>query len=131
MCSCPPSRKCTSYDQIVLIEWGCSELTAFVVTFDFKQNNLWIDLTDTSMMMRGGVAVYSNVFSGARVIISTEGSMALYKGMSAAALREMSYSSLRFGLYEPFKSEPSLPPSCSSSSSPLLITSSPFLSILF
>mmetsp|Transcript_21077 Transcript_21077/g.47545 ORF Transcript_21077/g.47545 Transcript_21077/m.47545 type:complete len:235 (+) Transcript_21077:1-705(+) len=37
------------------------------------------------------------------MIIKDEGAMALYKGMSAAALREMSYSSLRFGLYEPFK----------------------------
>jgi len=27
----------------------------------------------------------------------------LYRGFSAAALREMTYSSLRFGLYEPFK----------------------------
>jgi len=37
------------------------------------------------------------------VVVRDEGAMGLYKGMSAAALREMSYSSLRFGLYEPFK----------------------------
>lgn len=33
----------------------------------------------------------------------TEGVRGLYRGFSAAALREATYSSLRFGLYEPFK----------------------------
>jgi len=37
------------------------------------------------------------------VIGRTEGLRGLYRGFSAAAAREMSYSSLRFGLYEPLK----------------------------
>ena len=36
-------------------------------------------------------------------IVKTEGPLALYRGFAAAGLRELSYSSLRFGLYEPLK----------------------------
>lgn len=36
-------------------------------------------------------------------IVRDEGMRGLYRGLTAAALREMSYSSLRFGLYEPIK----------------------------
>ena len=36
-------------------------------------------------------------------IYGDEGLLGLYRGFSSAALREMTYSSLRFGLYEPFK----------------------------
>ncbi|KAJ8605347.1 hypothetical protein CTAYLR_002410 [Chrysophaeum taylorii] len=36
-------------------------------------------------------------------IVREEGAAALYRGFSAASLRELSYSSLRFGLYEPIK----------------------------
>ena len=38
-----------------------------------------------------------------RAIHGAEGVRGLYRGFSAAALREMSYSTLRFGLYEPIK----------------------------
>lgn len=38
-----------------------------------------------------------------RGLYGNEGVPGLYRGFSAAALREMTYSSLRFGLYEPFK----------------------------
>jgi len=41
--------------------------------------------------------------STVRSIHTREGFTGLYAGFSAAAVREMSYSSLRFGLYEPFK----------------------------
>jgi len=37
------------------------------------------------------------------LIAREEGIRGLYRGFSAAALREMSYSTLRFGLYEPLK----------------------------
>ena len=37
------------------------------------------------------------------LIWKTEGMRGLYRGFSAAALREATYSSLRFGLYEPLK----------------------------
>ena len=36
-------------------------------------------------------------------IYANEGVTGLYRGFSAAAFREMTYSSLRFGLYEPIK----------------------------
>ena len=36
-------------------------------------------------------------------VYSSEGMLGLYRGFSSAAFREMTYSSLRFGLYEPLK----------------------------
>ena len=42
-------------------------------------------------------------FASLRTIIRSEGSRSLYRGIEAAILREMSYSTLRFGLYEPFR----------------------------
>lgn len=47
---------------------------------------------------------YDNVFRGAYIIIKNEGiTRGLYKGIFAAWFRESIYSSLRLGLYEPFK----------------------------
>ena len=43
------------------------------------------------------------MFATTAQIFRTEGVGGLYRGFSAAALRELSYSSLRFGLYEPLK----------------------------
>ena len=39
----------------------------------------------------------------ALAVMRTDGLRGLYRGFSAAAAREMSYSTLRFGLYEPTK----------------------------
>jgi hypothetical protein len=46
---------------------------------------------------------YSSIGSTFKSIVSTEGVKGLYKGISAAYARELTYSSLRLGLYEPFK----------------------------
>ena len=47
---------------------------------------------------------YSGIVGTARTIIQTEGiANGLYKGIKAAYFRELVYSSLRLGLYEPFK----------------------------
>ena len=46
---------------------------------------------------------YSSFRRGVMVVIKNEGVRGLYKGLAAACLRESIYSSLRLGLYEPFK----------------------------
>ena len=38
-----------------------------------------------------------------RLVTAEEGVLALWKGMAPSALRELSYSTLRFGLYKPIK----------------------------
>ena len=38
-----------------------------------------------------------------RLVVAEEGPLALWKGMAPSALRELSYSTLRFGLYKPIK----------------------------
>jgi len=44
-----------------------------------------------------------NLYSMTRQIAAAEGAKGLYRGYSAAILREMTYSSVRFGMYEPIK----------------------------
>lgn len=46
---------------------------------------------------------YNGFLGGGMTIAREEGFMALWKGMAPSALREMSYSSIRFGLYAPIK----------------------------
>lgn len=65
-----------------------------------------IDLIKTRMQANYGSAASklgNSSIGTVRVLISEEGIRALYKGLSATLLRESVYSSLRLGLYEPFK----------------------------
>ena len=57
------------------------------------------------MQGEGGAAgrQYNNIFRGMLMIVEHEGVMGLYKGITASWMRESIYSSLRLGLYEPFK----------------------------
>jgi len=58
------------------------------------------DGTDAKSKFRN----YGSFRSGARAMVATEGLSALWKGMLPSALREMSYSSLRYGLFIPIQS---------------------------
>jgi solute carrier family 25 protein 14/30 len=46
---------------------------------------------------------YKSMPHAFRLVVTDEGMAGLWKGMSPAALRELSYSTLRFGLYKPIK----------------------------
>ena len=46
---------------------------------------------------------HKTIFHGAMNVVRKEGIQGLYKGISASFARESSYSTLRLGLYEPFK----------------------------
>lgn len=48
--------------------------------------------------------VDKGLIRGTLRIISNEGILGLYKGLSASLLREATYSTIRMGLYEPIKS---------------------------
>mmetsp|Transcript_6718 Transcript_6718/g.5847 ORF Transcript_6718/g.5847 Transcript_6718/m.5847 type:complete len:176 (+) Transcript_6718:111-638(+) len=52
---------------------------------------------------RSKVNYEGNFFHAGRVVIKNEGIPGLYKGIKATWMRESIYSSLRLGLYEPFK----------------------------
>ena len=53
-----------------------------------------------------GPPTYAGLFQGGMKVVSEEGLLALWKGMVPSAMRELSYSSLRFGLYKPIKVSP-------------------------
>ena len=42
---------------------------------------------------------YGGMGNALRLVVAEEGVLALWKGMAPSALRELSYSTLRFGLY--------------------------------
>lgn len=46
---------------------------------------------------------YGSMTNALRMVLAEEGVLALWKGMAPSALRELSYSTLRFGLYRPIK----------------------------
>eukprot|EP00347_Sterkiella_histriomuscorum_P003051 403365779 len=46
---------------------------------------------------------YNNMFQGMKLVVNEEGMRGLYRGITASWMRESIYSSLRLGLYEPFK----------------------------
>lgn len=46
---------------------------------------------------------HKSIFHGARNVVNAEGVRGLYKGISASFCRESTYSTLRLGMYEPFK----------------------------
>ena len=52
----------------------------------------------------GNAKKYKSFSNGAMVVVAEEGlARGLWKGMLPSAMRELSYSSLRFGLYQPIK----------------------------
>jgi hypothetical protein len=62
----------------------------------------WTETTMVRQQLAKG-AEAGNLFSMTARIARTEGVKGLYRGYSAAMLREMTYSSIRFGLYDPIK----------------------------
>lgn len=49
---------------------------------------------------KGGVGQYAGPLSAARAVAAKEGAAALYSGLSAALTRQLTYTTLRLGLYE-------------------------------
>ena len=67
-----------------------------------------IDTIKIRLQIQGEVGktnqqAYNNIFRAAYVVVKNESVRGLYKGLTASWLREGIYSSLRLGLYEPFK----------------------------
>ena len=65
-----------------------------------------VDLIKTRMQANYanvGIGLANSSFSTVKKVIKNEGVRSLYKGLSATWIREGSYSSVRLGLYEPFK----------------------------
>ena len=46
---------------------------------------------------------YGSLTNALAVVVREEGAWSLWKGMAPSFMRELSYSSLRFGLYKPIK----------------------------
>lgn len=65
-----------------------------------------VDVVKVRMQLQGeggSARQYRNSFDAFRTILAKEGPLALTKGLKAAAIRQLTYGSLRFGLYAQFK----------------------------
>lgn len=80
---------------------GISCITA--ASFTHPVDTIKIRLQIQGELGRSNQQAYNNIFRAGYVILKNEGFRGLYKGVSASWLREGVYSSLRLGLYEPFK----------------------------
>lgn len=70
---------------------------SFVQPVETLKVRLQVESTGT------GMARYKTMGNAFRLVVAEEGVGALWKGMLPAACRELSYSTLRFGLYKPIK----------------------------
>lgn len=77
----------------------CALVSSFLNPFDVTK----IRLQNQASSSRGEVK-YKGLLSGARVILREEGIMGLSRGMEASIYRELSYSTVRIGAYEPLRS---------------------------
>ena len=96
----PPSAAALAAEQVVLA--GVSNAVAATATNP-------IDVAKVRLQMQGeGTRAAGNlrgVSHALAAIASREGLSGLYRGLSASLVRELSYSGLRMGLYEPTKQQ--------------------------
>lgn len=62
-----------------------------------------LDVTKIRMQNQGNVIKYKGVVSGALIIMKEEGLVGWAKGLNASMIREVTYSSVRMGAYEPIR----------------------------
>eukprot|EP00842_Homolaphlyctis_polyrhiza_P004322 jgi/Hompol1/4891/HPOL_001034-RA len=85
---------------------GLSCMSAALVTHPVDTIKVRLQLQGELAKRTAGPATplkYNGFISGMRTVVAEEGLRGLYKGLSASLLREATYSTLRMGLYEPFK----------------------------
>ncbi|GAQ87019.1 mitochondrial substrate carrier protein [Klebsormidium nitens] len=80
---------------------GVSNMTAAAITNPVNVVKVRMQLDGA--LVAGQERYYKGIFRGIARIAQEEGVLALWKGTSAALLREASYSSIRMGAYEPLK----------------------------
>jgi hypothetical protein len=62
-----------------------------------------LDVTKIRMQNQGNIIKYKGVVSGALIIVKEEGLAGWAKGLNASMIREVTYSSVRMGAYEPIR----------------------------
>ena len=93
----PPPNMADRSPATVVALAGCSNAIAASFTNP-------IDVVKTRMQMQGEglkAGAGPGVSGTARSIVAAEGAAGLYRGLSASLCREMSYSGIRMGMYEP------------------------------
>jgi len=95
--SAPPPPKRQALEENLALQLGLSGVSCLVAQTTVH----WIETT----MVRQQLAASGKVgmMEMAARIVRDEGPLSLYRGYLATVARELSYSSLRFGLYEPLK----------------------------
>ncbi|CDW90200.1 mitochondrial substrate carrier family protein ucpb-like [Stylonychia lemnae] len=82
---------------------GIASVTAASVTHPIDTVKIRLQIQGEIGKKGASNKQYNNVFRGMYMIVQEESIRGLYKGITASWMRESIYSSLRLGLYEPFK----------------------------
>lgn len=77
----------------------CALVSSFLNPFDVTKIRL-----QNQSVGADGVVKYQGLVSGARVILREEGLVGLSRGVEASVYRELTYSTVRIGAYEPLRS---------------------------
>ena len=77
---------------------GCSNAIAASVTNPIDVVKIRLQMQGEGVRAGGGGGGVLGMFRG---VLGTEGYRGLYRGLSASLCREMSYSGIRMGMYEP------------------------------
>ena len=88
---------------LVGISCSCAQLTVHWTQTTMVRQQLAAMATTAGSATAAADSAKLGFAAQARQIFNAEGLSGLHRGLSAAVLREMSYSTLRFGCYEPIK----------------------------
>ncbi|XP_075215335.1 dicarboxylate carrier UCP2-like [Lycorma delicatula] len=73
------------------------------VTFPFDVAKVRLQVQGEKQKVGNGSPVYRGLFGTIRIIAANEGFRSLYNGLAAGLQRQLCFSSVRFGFYEPIK----------------------------
>lgn len=82
---------------------GMASICAATVTQPIDLMKVRLQLEGEATKAEARQRQYGNIFRGIYMVAKHEGVLGLYKGVTASWARESVYSTLRLGLYEPFK----------------------------
>ncbi|KAJ1448389.1 mitochondrial carrier domain-containing protein [Pelagophyceae sp. CCMP2097] len=97
MAASPPAPAPKVYNNGLHLQLGLAGFSCFCA----QSSVHWVETTMVRQQL--AASAEGNLFAVTAQIAKSEGFLGLYRGFSAAAIREFSYSSIRFGLYEPLK----------------------------
>ena len=95
----PPLPQAAASSSAVLQQAGVAGMVCAAVSAALNP----FDVTKIRLQLQSGTPKYQGLVSGMRLILAEEGWRGLAKGVEPSVFRELSYSTVRIGAYEPLR----------------------------